>query len=121
MKVRALLVGFFVVTAAAFVAVPGFGEEDGPPDNPSEMDVAEFQRKWLELAMPTAQHQWFHFMCGSWTGGGTFWRRAEAPPIKMTGQVKSTLVMDGKFVRSKWNSTWNGMPFRAESTLGYHV
>ena len=100
----------------AFVAPASTGEEgEGEP----AVDLAAMQAWWMKMATPGENHRWMDFIAGDWAVEGTFWM-GPGEPMTSAGQAQTSWILDKHYLRTTFASTFVGMPFQGQGTLGFN-
>jgi len=113
MKVRKLLLPLMAVAMIAGTALPARATD--PNADPDAM-----MKEWAAMNGPSDSHKIFEKYVGKWTATTTMWMDPSAPPaVEKGGLAEFSLMMGGRFLAQKMNSSMMGMPFEGFGTTGY--
>jgi hypothetical protein len=79
----------------------------------------EMMAKWMEAAQPGAPHKLLAKMAGTWQATVKSWQDPTQPPQVSQGTSDSELIMDGRFLKTKYEGEMMGMPMHGIAYLGY--
>ncbi len=79
----------------------------------------EAEAKWMAYMAPGENHQNLAKSVGDWDATMLMWNGPKGEPTKTTGTVKAEMILGGRYLQMKYNSTIMGMPFEGISTDGY--
>jgi hypothetical protein len=117
--VAVLVVGLL---AAGAPVLAGEEEEQLPTGLTAEMMAA-----WEKASTPGPHHEHIARMAGTWDVAGTFWMQPGAPPNESTGIARSRMILDGRFLQTRYESEFMGQPMQGigidgyDNSLGKHV
>lgn len=109
-----------VALAAAGAAWAQAEEQEG--GMPPEMMAA-----WEKAAATNEHHQHLARFAGQWNASGKFWMQPGAPPTESQGKATNEMIMDGRFLQSKFQGEFMGQQFTGmgidgyDNVLGKHV
>ncbi len=108
MKSRAV---FAAVTIAivAFLLGQGFAQDDKP-------GMGMGMPAWMGT---TAEHAKLKETVGEWEVDAQMWMAPGAPPKAFKGKAVRTSILNGKYIREKFTSTFMGRPFEGMLILGF--
>lgn len=112
-----------VVIAAALTAALAAGEgEQG------ELGLTpEMMQAWTKASTPNEHHRHLAKLAGNWSTTGKFWMQPGAEPTVSSGQATNEMIMNGRFLQSKFEGDFMGQPFVGmgldgyDNTLGKHI
>ncbi len=107
--------------AVLLAAVPAVAAADDPSDSKPPMSPEEqaMMAAWEKAMTPGAQHQWLASMAGNWEFTGTFWMTPGAPPTVSTGTAVRSMMLGGRVMVEKVESTMMEMPFEGQGMTGF--
>lgn len=73
----------------------------------------------MAYSTPGEIHQMMAKSVGTWSGAITMWMKPGAPPMNMTGESKSEMIMGGRYLQATNSGNMMGMPFQGISVTGY--
>ena len=77
------------------------------------------QQKWMAYMAPGTVHGIFAKLTGDWDAKMQMWMAPNTEPMTTTGTVKAEMLLGGRYLQMKYNSTFMGMPYEGISTDGY--
>jgi hypothetical protein len=86
-------------------------------ENKEEQTAA--QQIWMDYLTPSTNHKMMAKNVGEWTTTMQMWEGPDTKPIQSEGTCKSEMILGGRYMQSKFSSTFMGMPFEGISTDGY--
>lgn len=57
---------------------------------------------WMKYASPSEEHEFLKRLSGTWTAAVKMWMNPDDPPMESTGTTKMELIMDGRFLLSRF-------------------
>lgn len=89
----------------------------GPPDSAA---MAEMQKKWMDFMTPGEEHKWLAKGAGAWTCDSVKqWMDATQPPAVAKANEVTSMILNGLYQVTEFNSTMMGQPMMGRSTMGY--
>jgi len=85
----------------------------------STEDQKAAEQKWMAYMTPGAVHEKFAKAVGDWDAKVQMWMGPNTSPTTSTGTAKAEMILGGRYLQMKFNSTVMGMPFEGLSTDGY--
>lgn len=82
-----------------------------------EMDPE--MKAWMEAATPGPNHKLLEYSVGSWDALVRHWDEASGEAQESTGTSTSKWVLGGRYVMTKYNGEFMGMPFEGVGYCGY--
>ncbi len=79
----------------------------------------EMMNLWQEYATPGRPHENFKYFEGLWNGDLKMWMAPEVSPSISKGKAKGEVIMGGRYLIMKYESTFEGMKFEGMSILAY--
>ena len=92
----------------------GHGHDHGEGDH-GEMDAQ--MAAFIEIAQPSAEHEFLRRLEGSWTANARFWMATGAPPNESTGVSTNRMILGGRFLQSSYEGP---SPFGVGNFKGAH-
>ena len=95
-------------------------------DHAGEMS-ADQMAAMMAAATPNDHHKHLSKLAGTWSAQGKFWMDPSAPAMETEGKTVNKMIMDGRFLESRYSSSFMGMPFTGmgldgyDNTAGKHV
>ena len=86
-------------------------------DKTEEQKAAE--QKWMAYMTPGEYHKNLAKCVGDWDAKMQMWMGPNTDPTISVGTVKGEMILGGRYLQMKYNSTIMGMPFEGISTDGY--
>ncbi len=80
---------------------------------------ADAMKKWMDYMTPGEMHKMLSTMDGKWTEEVTMWMDPTQPPMKSKATTEYKMILGGRYQQSDVRGSFNGMPFEAQSILGY--
>jgi len=115
MKFRIALLALAVIGAIAFATSQGVTQEQ-----PSEEEMAEGMKRWMEMSQPGPMHDLLKKQVGSWTTVSKMWMGGPgSPPMEATGTAEFHEILGGRFVQGTQGGDMMGQPFEGFSIAGY--
>lgn len=93
---------------------PAGGGGQGEHGKPDPMMEA-----WIKAATPGKMHEALKPFEGTFDVEMSFWMDPAQPPQKSKGSMVNTWVLDGRFLRQEYASTFMDMPFKGLGYWGY--
>lgn len=87
-------------------------QEASPPMDPK-------MQAMMEAGTPGEHHKVLDKLAGEWEGTFTIRMSPDAPPMTITGTMKRTWILDGRFLKEEVTSEMGGETFRGLGILGY--
>lgn len=119
MKIRTMIIAGALASIAT-LSVTAVAIQDGaggaPQMSPEQLKEMQAMQK---AGMVTDKQMSKALKDGTWDADLEFWMVPGAPSTKSTGTEVRTLVLDGRFMHSVFESNFMGMPFKGEMMLGY--
>ena len=103
------LILFFMVSTAG---MPLFGQQ------PSE-EEQKMMEKWKAYATPGENHKYLEYFSGKWEAVTKSWMKPGTEPIINKNDVKSKMILGGRYLKSSYKGTMMGMPFEGIGITGY--
>ncbi|MFN0274567.1 MAG: DUF1579 domain-containing protein [Chitinophagales bacterium] len=82
---------------------------------PSEADM----QKMMQNMMPGKMQAMMAESVGEWKADTKMWMDPSQPPMSSQAMVTTEMIMDGRYLCSKWKGDMMGMPFQGLSTTAY--
>jgi len=79
----------------------------------------EAQQKWMAYMTPGNYHEKLAKSVGDWDCKVQMWMAPNSEPITSKGTAKAEMLLGGRYLQMKFNSTFMGMSFEGISTDGY--
>jgi hypothetical protein len=67
-----------------------------------QMDPQAMMELYKQLATPGEPHKLFASLAGSWTTSTKEWMEPDKPPTESTGTAEMKMLLDGRFLRSRY-------------------
>jgi hypothetical protein len=80
---------------------------------------ADAMKKWMDYMTPGEMHKMLASMSGKWSEEVTVWMDPSQPPMKTTSTMENKMILGGRYQQSNISGSFNGMPYEAESVIGY--
>lgn len=128
MKARKLIGTGLVVCAAGAAGAWGATsvlqpEGDHPGKKFVEQRMAEMgqdpMQAWMEAGTPGLAHEILAISAGEWDAVNRVWMAPGAEPMESTASASMELVMDGRFVKTRYEGSIMGAPFTGMGLMGY--
>jgi hypothetical protein len=103
---------YIIISALLFVSAATF---------PQEIQIfSEQQMKLInDYANLSNAHKEFAKYVGDWEVEAQMWETPDSQPIVSKGVAKMELILSGRFLKTVFNSNWDGIPFEGISVDGY--
>ncbi len=75
---------------------------------------------WMKYAFPGPEHRVFQRLAGHWKAEARFWMAPGADPMLSEGTSESNLILGGRFLEDRYESSFGGRPFSGRGLTGYH-
>jgi len=85
-----------------------------------EQDEAAMMEAYARAGTPGEHHAYLDQMVGDWEAEVRMWSDPDAEPMVMEATSAVEWVMDGRFVREKVTSGFQGQPFHGIGYTGYN-
>lgn len=105
---------WFVAVACGLV-VAG----NDPLDPPTQRDTSPEEVRLLAMSAPGEHHDHLGVLAGSWTATVKFWPVPGAEPMVTTGSAENELILDGRFLETRFRSEVEGRSFEGRQLLGH--
>lgn len=102
-----------VAIVLALTAGPVLAEHHEEEAAPSEMDA------WVALGKPGEHHGHLAMLAGTWKVEGQMWMAPGQDPVPLEGLMKNTMIMDGRYLETRYTSTFMGEPFEGRGIDAY--
>lgn len=79
----------------------------------------EMMKTWQVYMTPGDMHKMLSKSDGTWSEDITMWMEPSASPTKSKAKVTNSMILGGRYQKSKHEGTMDGKPFEGMSTLGY--
>lgn len=79
----------------------------------------EMMKSWVAYATPGAPHKALEGLAGSWTVATKYWMAPGAPPIEAAGTSENKMILGGRYLEQRYESTMMGQPFSGIGVTGY--
>jgi hypothetical protein len=89
------------------------------PVNLKAQDQADMMKIWQDYMTPSDIHKGMAMEAGEWKAMITQWMDPSQPPVKTEGTVKYEMILGGRYLQAKYNSTVMGMPMEGLNIIGY--
>lgn len=122
MRVARALPLVLVSTALFLVAGAAARQDDAPPRDLwdfTQEEQMQMQMQMLQLAAPGPQHELLAKYAGSFDVEVKVWMAPGAEPMTVGGTAENEMVLDGRFLQSKGESTFMDMPMSSLVMWGY--
>jgi len=86
---------------------------------PSNAEMQDVMKKWMEAATPNEHHKALDGMVGKWNMETTTWMDPGAPPMKTKGTAEISWMIDGRFLKQDAKGEFMGGPFIGFGLTGY--
>lgn len=93
---------------------------DDRPGAPSGADKQELMRKAEVAGRPGPQHKHLDHYIGQWRCDVKCFMDPNGQPEQSQGSAKIEWIMDGRFIREKFEGQFMGKPFHGRSILGFN-
>ncbi len=110
---RRLLLFALLVLSIVWVAAASAETEQ------TQADQQKMMQEYIKLMAPGPSHDYFKGFVGKWDVTTTAWMAPGAPPTTSKGSSESALVLDGRFLMTKFKGAMFGMPFEGMQVDGY--
>lgn len=117
----ASIVAALMTPAFVLAQPPGKdAKKDAPPaaGQPTKEQQA-MQEAWMKAGQPGANHKLLAQMEGEWSADTTEMMPG-GPEAKSKGQMRSKVVLDGRFLHMEYEGKAHGQPYRGAGTMGYN-
>lgn len=103
---------------AVLLAIPAAAQQPTQPQGQEQMppEMKEYMEKY---ATPGEHQQHLAMLAGRWRTKQRFWPAPGAPVIETTGSAEHKMVLGGRYLLTRYQSTFFGMPFSGMGTAGY--
>lgn len=120
MKQPLFVLAFAVFTLAVFSV--SFGQEQPAvkPQMPSQTQMDEMMKKWMDAATPGESHKILARLAGHWNAEVTSWMSGPgAPPAVNKGESDMTMILGGRYLQQTVKSDMMGMQMEGIGFTGY--
>ena len=104
----------FVVGLAA--SVPASAQEKTM--TPEMKQMMEMMEKY---GAPGKEHEYLKKYAGTWDIEMKSWEKPEAEPMVSQGTMKGEILFGGRYLKTAFESTMMGMPFKGMQLVGYDL
>lgn len=94
-----------------------FGEDKPAADAAPAMDAAMLEA--MKYAAPGKEHEQLASLAGTFTADVSMWMAPGAEPQKSTGELKSEMILGGRYLQGTYTGSFMGQPFHGISLMGY--
>jgi len=112
----------YLVVTAAICLLRGMTIAE-PPKSETQQSMDPKMQAMMEACQNFAaigpQHLKLAEKAGDWDVVVRFWMEPDAMPEESRATCKSSMIMDGRFLKEKLEGTVNGMPFSGLGITGY--
>jgi Protein of unknown function (DUF1579) len=84
-----------------------------------KMDAQAMMEVYQKLAIPTAPHQMFAKLAGTWTTRTKAWMEPDKPPMEGTGTCEQKTLLGGRYLQQDYSGEMMGNTFTGINLLGY--
>jgi hypothetical protein len=95
------------------------------PGTSSAQEMSAQEKQMMEMMMkygtPGKNHELLKKFVGDWTADMKMWSQPGAEPMTSTGTMKNELILDGRYIKCKFESTMMGMKFSGLEIIGYDL
>lgn len=74
---------------------------------------------WMEMNKTNEHHEHLKQSVGVWSVAGKFWMDPSQPPQETEGKSTNVAILDGRYIKSDYDSSFGGAPFRGVGIDGY--
>ena len=92
-------------------------EGQKPPKMSAE--EAAMMAKWHAFMTPGEGHKLLAAKVGTWTGNVSIWTAPGTPPATSVGTSTYEMILDGRYLEDRTQSTFMGMPFSGRGITAY--
>lgn len=111
---RGVGIAFVVLTATAAAAVA-----QAPAEGEMSPETQAMMEAWEAAMRPGEPHALLAEMVGRWSFAGHFWMAPDAPATESSGTVERRMILDGRVLEEKVESTFMGTPFDGLGLTGF--
>jgi hypothetical protein len=99
----------------------GHHEHEGHEHEGHEMSPEEqaMMAAWMHAMTPGEPHAFLARQAGSWTFTGRFWLSPGAEPMESPGTVERTMILGGRVMQERVQSSFMDQPFEGLGLAGY--
>lgn len=83
------------------------------------MQMSEEQKAWMEYMTPGEMHKMMAKMTGEWKAEMTMWMSPGSESVNSTGNAVSEMILGGRYMQTKYQSEFMGMPMNGISIEGF--
>ncbi len=80
---------------------------------------ADAMKKWMDYMTPGDMHKVLAASNGKWMEEVTMWMDPGQTPMKSKSTAEYKMILGGRYQQANITGSFNGMPFEAESIMGY--
>lgn len=80
---------------------------------------ADAMKAYMEYSTPGEMHKMLGKYTGEWIASTKMWMSPEMPPSVSQSDVITTMTMGGRYQKSVFSGSMQGMPFEGESVTGF--
>lgn len=105
---------------AAGQAAAGQADKQPATGQPQMTDEQrQMMEAYMKAATPGPEHARMAATAGDWEAEVNAYMDPSAPPQTSKSTVKREVLMDGRFIQSKWKGEMGGAPFMGMEIMGY--
>lgn len=111
----------WIATLAVCVALagPSRAHDEHPPEREMSPEEQAMMAAWQQAMTPGEPHAFLARQAGSWSFSSSFWMEPGEPPMESTGTVERRMILGGRVLEEKVDSTMMGQPFEGIGHTGY--
>lgn len=83
------------------------------------MTAEQMMAKWGELNAVNENHEKLKALAGQWETEVTCWMMDQDKPVTSKGSSDNKIIMDGRFIKEKFEGFFHGQPFYGLGLTGY--
>jgi hypothetical protein len=108
-----------VLPAAAGEEEHGHGHDQAHGHDQGDSMSPEMQEMWAKMANPNEHHEHLARMTGQWNVSAKMWTAPGAPATETQGSSHNEMIMDGRFLQSRFEGEFLGQRFMGIGIDGY--
>jgi hypothetical protein len=114
MRLKNLALSLGLIAATAFVTATVVSQEQPDGQMPEWMTPEAMARM-----TPNEHHEKLAQFVGTWHQDMKFWESPGAEPSAMSGTSTYTWLIEGRYLKGKYEANFGGMPFVGYEIMGY--
>lgn len=107
-----------LIATCAIAGLLFWAQEKNKPEQKIDPRMKAAMEAMEKAAIPGENHAFLAKLAGTWDCETKFWMGPGEPQISK-GSSKSKMVLDGRFLREVYQSTFMGKPFKGVGFTGY--